>query len=141
MTRYSTSTTFEQAEREELWRRLEHWQNNTDQKVTREAYLEICRQTGEEPDPWKIPPEIEDFPEDVQKAINVFNRLGDKIVPDVGYLGKDYTSLPLHIEIMKPDSKEIFLETLLKIDERLIKQSAETMRQEREKLERKMKSK
>jgi hypothetical protein len=110
------------------------WQHNLENKITRESYLEICKQTGEEIDVNKIPPEFEDFPPDVQSAILVYNKLGDKIVADIGYMGKDYTTLPLHIELEKPDCKEIFIETLLRLDERLIKKSADEMRREREKL-------
>jgi hypothetical protein len=134
-----TSTTFEQLERENLWKRLEQWQSNLQNKVTRESYLKLKEQLGEEPNPDEIPPEIDDFPEDVQKAVITFNKLGDRIVADIGYLGKDYASLPVHIEVCKPESKEIFLEALLRLDERLIKESAETMRQEREKLKKKYK--
>jgi hypothetical protein len=77
----------------------------------------------------------------VQQAISVYNRLGDRLVPDYGYLGKDYTSLPLHMEIVQPDSKEIFLETMLRLDEILIKKSREKMRQEHEKIKAKMNKK
>ncbi len=94
-------------------------------------------QLGEEIITNEIPPDFEDFPEDVQAAILVYNRLGDRIVGDIGYLGKDYTALDIHIEIANPDCKEVFLETILRLDERMIKQSAESMKREREKLKRK----
>lgn len=124
-------------EREEMWRRLERWQNNQQTKTTRETYLKICEQTGEEVDPDKIPPEFEDLPEDVQKGIITFNKLGDRVVADIGYLGKDYSALDVHIRVAKPDNEDIFLETLLRIDEVLIKKSADEMRQAREKLKKK----
>lgn len=126
-------------EKELLWKRLRQWQSNLDARVTRESYLNLCEQLNEEPDPEKIPPEMEDFPEDVQYAIATFNKLGDKIVADVGYMGKDYTTLPLHLELIQPSSKEIFLETLLILDEILITKSAEEMRRARDKLKSKTK--
>jgi len=55
----------------------------------------MCEQIGKEPDPEEIPPEVEDFPLDVQKALLLYNKLGDRIYPDIGYLGKDYTQLPI----------------------------------------------
>jgi hypothetical protein len=97
----------------------------------------MCEQMGQEPDMDKIPPELEDFPEDVQAAVVTFGKLGDRIVADIGYMGKDYTSLPIHMEILQLDNKELFMETLLRLDERVIKKSADEMRREREKLKRK----
>lgn len=120
-----------------MWNRLERWQNSIDSKVTRETYFNLCEQMEKEPVPEEIPPEMEDFPEDVQSAILTFGKLGDRIVGDVGYIGKDYTSLPIHMELLDLNDKDIFLETLLRLDERMIKKSAEQMRREREKLKRK----
>lgn len=99
----------------------------------------MCEQLGEEPNPEKIPPEFEDFPTDVQSAILTYNKLGDRLVPDIGYLGKDFTSLELHIELCKPDNKEIFVETLLRLDEKLIEESRAEMKAHHEKLKSKMK--
>jgi hypothetical protein len=81
--------------------------------------------------------DLEDFPEEVQQAIITFGKLGDRIVGDVGYLGKDYTSLPIHIKLLDLDNEDIFMETILRLDEIVIKNSAEEMRREREKLKRK----
>lgn len=107
--------------------------------MTYDKYMLMCEQLGEEPDPDKIPPEIQDFPSDVQKAVVVYNKLGDRIFPDIGYLGKDFTPLPLHIEIMNIGSKEIFFETLLRLDEKVIKKSAEAIKAQRKEAERKAK--
>jgi hypothetical protein len=120
-----------------LWTRLERWQNNSDHKVSRETYFNLCEQLGKEPDPDEIPPDIDDFPEDVKNAIITFGKLGDRIVADVGYIGKDYTSLPIHMSLLHLYNKDLFVETLLRLDERVIKKSAEEMRRERKKLERK----
>lgn len=92
----------------------------------------MCEQLGQEPDPKKIPPEIDDFPLDVQKAILIFNKLGDRIVPDIGYLGKDYTSLPIHMRINNIDSEELFLETLLRLDQKVIEKSQEEIKRQRD---------
>lgn len=94
----------------------------------------MCEQLNEEPDYNKIPPDFTDFPLEVQEAIITYGKLGDRVVADVGYMGKDYTSLPLHMEILKVRDKELFLETILRLDERMIKKSAEAMKRERDKL-------
>jgi hypothetical protein len=45
-----------------------------------------------EPDPKEIPPDMEDFPDIAIHALNTFSNLGDRLVPDVGYMGKDFTN-------------------------------------------------
>lgn len=100
----------------------------------------MCEQMGEEPDPDKIPPDIDDFPLDVQKALVVFNKLGDRIYPDVGYLGKDYTSLPIYMEVYEVDNKKVFMEALLRLDAKIIQKSAAALKQERDKMKRKSKN-
>jgi hypothetical protein len=97
----------------------------------------MCEQVGKEINYEEIPPELEDFPEEVQQAILTFGKLGDRIVADIGYLGKDFTSLPLHMELLDLDNKSIFVETILRLDERLISKSAEAMKRERDKMKRK----
>jgi hypothetical protein len=46
-------------------------------------------------------------------------------------------SLPVHMKIYPPINEDIFLETILRLDERVIRKSAEEMRREREKLKKK----
>ncbi len=104
--------------------------------MTREKYYLMCEQLNKEPDPNEVPPEIEDFPSDIQKALVVFNKLGDRIFADVGYLGKDYVQLPIYIDTYEVENKKMFLETLLKLDAKLIEKSAKAMKSEREKISR-----
>ena len=86
------------------------------------------------PDPERMPPELEDFPTDSQKAILLYGKLGDRIVADVGYVGKDFSILPLLMDIYDIEDKELFTETLLILDQRMIEKSAEAMKRERDKL-------
>ena len=55
--------------------------------------------------------------------MNTFHSLGDFIVADIGYLGKDYTNLPYYIEIYDIQDTELFLEILTTLESRAIKQS------------------
>ena len=55
---------------------------------------------------------LEEIPEIARAAINAFNMLGDRIAVDIGYLGKDYTNLPLYMEIWEIEDKEFFLEII-----------------------------
>jgi len=77
------------------------------------------------------------LPEIVRTAINIFNVLGDRVVIDIGYLGKDYTALPLYIDQSGVDDIELLLEIISWLDSRAIKESAEMMKRERDKLKRK----
>ena len=55
----------------------------------------MVEQTGEEIDWDRIPPDAEDFPESVITALNIYNSLGNRMYPDIGFVGKDYTNLEL----------------------------------------------
>lgn len=118
----------------QTWKRLETWQNNFDVKMTRERYFAMCEQMGTEPDPDKIPPDLEDFPADVQKAMVLFNKLGDRILPDIGYLGKDYTQLMVYMNVYEVEDRKLFLETLLRLDSKLIEKSQAEMKAARDRL-------
>ena len=105
--------------------------------MTRDRYLKMCDQLEKEPDPNEIPPDWEDFPEIAIHAINTFSMLGDRIYPDVGYVGKDFTNLNTYIEIYGIKDKELFLEILTYLESRAIKNSQEQLKRERDKLKRK----
>lgn len=64
----------------------------------------------------------------------LFNKLGDRIYPDIGYLGKDLTSLPIYMDVYEVEDRKIFLETLLRLDAKVIEQSAKAMKAERDKM-------
>lgn len=117
-----------------MWKRLETWQANFDAKMTKERYFALCQQMGEPIDPEKIPPDIEDFPVDVQKAILIFNKLTDRVLADIGYLGKDYTQVPLFMKAYGVELEKLFLETITRLDAKVIEKSAQMMKAEREKI-------
>ena len=105
--------------------------------MTRDKYLDMMEQLGREPIEEEIPPAWEDFPDIVVMAVNTFNYLGDRVFPDIGYVGKDYTNLPQYLQIYEVEDKEFFLEILNFLDSRAIKQSSEQMKKEYDKLKRK----
>jgi hypothetical protein len=110
---------------------------NLDTGMTRNKYLDMCEQLGKEPSDREIPPDWEDFPEIIQHAINTFNQLGDRVYPDIGYTGKDYTNLLHYIEIYDITDKEFFLELISWLDSRAIKKSSENLKRQYDKLKRK----
>ena len=105
--------------------------------MTQERYLKMCEQMGKEPDPEEIPPSLEEFPEIVLQAMSTFSYLGDRVYPDIGYMGKDFTNLPFYLKMYDIKDEELFLEILTYLESRAIKSSADSMKREREKLKRK----
>ena len=128
---------FVQEEKESLLKRLENLYVNLDTGMTQEKYLNICEQLGQEPNPDKMPPSWEDLPEIAQTAINTFNALGDRVYPEIGYVGKDYTNLPILIDIYGIEDTDYFIEILNWLDARAIKKSSDNLKKEYDKLKRK----
>ena len=125
-----------QEERQEALDRLERLYKNLDAKMTRESYFNMCEQLGKEPDPDKIPPDLEDLPDSIRDAIYIFNTLGDRVYPEIGYIGKDYTNLPVLFEIYGVEDKELALEVLTFLDSRAVKASSEELKKQYDKLKR-----
>lgn len=105
--------------------------------MTQDRYLDMIEQLGKEPNSDEIPPAWEDFPSIVTDAVHTFNLLGDRIYPEIGYIGKDYTNLKYFIEVYGIEDKEFFLEILSFLDSRAIKKSSEQLKKEYDKLKRK----
>jgi len=120
-----------------MWSRLKKFFDVADQKITADKYFEICEQLGQEPDPERIPVEWADLPELTRDSINIFNTLGDRIVADIGYLGKDYSNLGNLLDAYKIEDVALALDIIFWLDSRAIKQSQDHMKREREKLKRK----
>jgi len=110
--------------------------NNTDTGMTRERYLEMCEQMGNEPIEEEIPPDMQDFPPIIVEALHTFNMLGDRLYPEIGYVGKDYTNLEHFLELYGIEDKEYFLQLLSWLDARAIKKSSEEMKRQYDKMKR-----
>jgi len=85
----------------------------------------------------KIPPTMGDFPEEVEVALDIFNRMGDRVYPEIGYVGKDFTNLNLYMEVYGVEDKDFLLEIIEWLDARAIKKSAEQLKREYDKIKRK----
>lgn len=109
--------------------------------MTKEKYLEMEEQLGREPNPERCPPGIEDFPQIVINAIEIFNFLGDRVYPEIGYIGKDYTNLPILMSLYEIDDKELLLEVLSRLDAEAIKVSQERLKREYDKMKSKSRGK
>ena len=104
--------------------------------MTKNKYLEMREQLGKEPDVEECPPGDEDLPDVIIDAINIFNMLGDRVYPEVGYVGKDYTNLPIMLEVFKIDNVELVVEALSRLDAHVISKSQERLKREYDKMKR-----
>jgi len=123
-------------QKELVLKRLENLFKNLDSGFTRDKYLELCEQMGNEPIEEEIPPDWEDFPDVVVYAINTFNMMGDRVFSEIGYTGKDYTNLPLYLDLYEIQDTEYFLQLLSWLDSRAIKQSSDDIKRQYEKAKR-----
>ena len=107
--------------------------------MSKDQYLRMCEQTGEEINWEKCPPEIEDFPASIITALNIFESLGVRVYPDVGYLGRDYTNLDLLYKVyfVEKHEEDWIFELLLFLDSRAIQESQKRMKAEMDKIKRK----
>lgn len=105
--------------------------------MSKDRYLDMMEQLGKNPTEEEIPPDFEDLPDIVINAVNTFNILGDRVYPEIGYMGKDYTNLNHFLQIYGITDKEFFIEILSWLDSRAIKKSSEQLKKEYDKLKRK----
>jgi len=76
-------------------------------KMTKDLYFEMCESMGNEPVEEEIPVEIDDFPDEVQDAINLYYKLRDNWDTMNGvYLGKSYTGLRDILDILEIASED-----------------------------------
>ena len=107
--------------------------------MNKDQYLRMVEQTGEEIDWDKCPPDIEDFPDSILTALSIYNSLGDRIYPDIGFIGKDYTNLYLLYEnyYVENYQKDWIFELLLFLDGNNIKASQKRIKSEIDRIKRK----
>jgi len=100
----------------------------------------MVEQMNEEIDWDKCPPDWEDFPLSVHNAINIFHTLGSKVMPEIGYTGKDYTLLEPLLEsyqIKEQIEKDWIFELLILLDSRTLEESQKAIKAEYDKIKRK----
>ena len=107
--------------------------------MTKDQYLRMCEQTGEEIDWERCPPDLEDFPDSVYAGMSIFNSLGNRVFGDVGFVGKDYTNLDLLYKqyYIEEHEKEWLFEILLFLESKSIEQSQRHIKVEMDKIKKK----
>tara|TARA_B110000483_G_scaffold131983_1_gene157834 strand:+ start:697 stop:993 length:297 start_codon:yes stop_codon:yes gene_type:complete len=94
-------------------------------------------QMGIEPDWDRVPVDFKEFPDIVPYALEIFGRMGDRVYPEIGYIGKDYTKIDLYIQLYEIEDKDLLLEILEWLDARAIKKSSDDLKREYDKIKRK----
>lgn len=117
-----------------MFERLSRWQDLAKTGMSKDKYIEIQEQLGYQIDLAECPPDIDDFPDIVIYALNIFNSLGDRIYPEIGYVGKDYTNLDLLLKLYDIDNIDLLLSILLRLDAHAIKTSQDKLKREYDKL-------
>ena len=107
--------------------------------MSKDQYLEMMEQMGEEPDWEKCPPDWEDFPDLTLTALNIYYSLGDRVYPEIGFIGKDYTNYEFLQELYKVEihQKDYVNETILWLDSRAIEMSQKKLKAEYDRIKRK----
>jgi len=96
----------------------------------------MCEQTGEEINWEKCPPDVEDFPSVVIYALNIFNTLGNKIYPEIGYTGKDFTNFEFLLKQYNIPKHQVdyVLDLILWLDSRAIEKSQKKLKAEHDRI-------
>ena len=107
--------------------------------MTRDRYLDMMEQLGKEPVEEEIPPDWEDLPEIMMCAVSTFNSLGDRVFPEIGYIGKDYTNFDFLLKLYEVEDhqKQWIHEVVIFLESRGIEQSQKRLKAEHDRLKRK----
>jgi hypothetical protein len=101
---------------------------NQPEGISKDKYLALMEQLGKEPELDKMPLDYFDLCPDAQIAVNIYNRLGNRVYGDVGFVGKDYTNLPILIEIFGITNKDLLIDLLNVLDASNIDKSQKAMK-------------
>ena len=63
--------------------------------------------------------------------------MGDRVYPEIGYIGKDYTNLSYYMRIFKVENEDLFLSILLRLDAEAIAMSQKRLKAEMDRAKRK----
>ena len=107
--------------------------------MTKDQYLRMVEQTGEEIDWERCPPELSDFPDSVIDALNIFHSLGNKVYPEIGYVGKDFSNRDIFFELynIKSYQKDWIMELLLFLESETVNEAQRQLKAEYDKMKRK----
>ena len=89
------------------------------EQIDLHKYLAVCEQLGQEPDPEKMPPDMMDFPQEVQESFLIHSCLPDRWDGMSGmFMGKDWSALGTLLDVFEVDDKRTTVYFLKAIDDR-----------------------
>ena len=101
-------------------------------QLSLDAYLNMCEQLGEDPDPEKMPPTIENYPHEVQVAFFIHQLLPDRWEGMSGhYMGKDMSSLGTLLDVWNVEDKKTVVYFIKHIESNQARQINEEAEQRR----------
>ncbi len=107
--------------------------------MTKDQYLRMVEQTGEEINWERCPPDVEDFPDSVLNALNIFHSMGNKVYPEIGYIGKDFSNREILFKLydIKDYQQDWIMELLLFLEDETVNESQRQLKAEYDKIKRK----
>ena len=109
-----------------------------EQDISVEQYLLLCEQLGKEPDPARLPPSVDDLPEEVQYAFLVFNHLPDRWDGASGsYLGKDWAPINFFLDNFEIEDKKVVVFFVSRMESIYSKHMADKLEKQRKAADRK----
>lgn len=107
--------------------------------MTKKHYLMLCEAQGLEPDPAVMPWELDDFPEIVETATIIYNKLRDVYIPGdmPHFIGKDLAALDTILkiyEVLDPEDQRLILDVITIYDFYAVKASRTRIEAEMKKM-------
>lgn len=131
--------TFKESEEQLLIKELQKFLKDQDSPIKLETYLNMCEQLGKDPDPEEMPMSYDQLSYDCQLSFSIFTKLGSRVYGDVGFTGKDYTNLPILIEVHKIIDKSLLLSLLTTIESYYVEKSQKQIKKAHDDMKKKMK--
>ena len=107
---------------------------NSEVSMTKDAYFEMCEALGTAPIDDEIPIDMDDFPEEVQNAFNMYYQLRDNWDSMGGsYLGKDTSTLFNFFDLYETEQADrLFILSLIQhIDYKRVKKKKDKQKKEK----------
>lgn len=97
---------------------LELYLQNQSVGITKDSYLKICKEMGEEPIEEKTPPDFDDFPDKIQDILVMYSIFPSQFEYMNGnYIGKDYNLLEYLFNMFDVEDKLDTIGLLKEIDQ------------------------
>ena len=107
--------------------------------MTKDQYLRMVEQTGEEIDWKRCPDDLSDFPDSIIDSLNIFHSLGNKVYPEIGYIGKDFSNREILFDLYSIEKyqEDWIMELLLFLENETVSESQRKLKAEYDRMKKK----